>query len=78
MITMSYSQDIQLYLVDDVNCDPVKDAYIEYGDSLLFSDNFGIVRFSEDHPIQKSTTVFIAAEGYEHRSIRLDYALWSY
>ena len=74
MMTMSHAQDIQLYLVDDVNCDPVKDAYIEYGDSLVFSDNYGLVRLNKNHPSPKPTTVFIAAEGYEHRSVRLDYS----
>ena len=72
MMTMSYSQDIQLYLVDDVNCDPVKDAYVEYGDSLLFTDRYGYVELA---PLDiRPKTVFIAAEGYEHRSIRLDYS----
>ena len=71
---MSYSQDIQLYLVDDANCDPVKDAYIEYADTLVFSDNYGLVRLSEDHSGNKPKTVFIAAEGYEHRSVRLDHS----
>ena len=53
---MSYSQDIQLYLVDDANCDPVKDAYIEYADTLVFSDNYGLVRLSEDHSGNKPKT----------------------
>ena len=74
MMTMSHAQDIQLYLEDDVNCDPVKDAYIEYGDSSVFSDNYGLVRLNKNHPSPKPTTVFIAAEGYERRSVRLDYS----
>ena len=73
MLFACNAQVIQLYLVDDVNCDPVIDAYIEYGDSTVFTDNYGIVHLKPIQSSQKPTTVFIAAEGYEHRSVRLDY-----
>ena len=72
MFTSNYAQTIQLYLVDDVDCEPIQDAFIEYGDSIAYSDRYGFVQLRQQGLVKTSQTVFIAAEGYEHRSFRID------
>ena len=59
MLFACNAQVIQLYLVDDVNCDPVIDAYIEYGDNTVFTDNYGIVHLKPILSSQKPTTVLL-------------------
>ena len=72
MFTSNYAQTIQLYLVDDVDCEPIQDAFIEYDDSIAYSDRYGFVQLTQQGLVKTPQTVFIAAEGYEHRSFRLD------